>query len=125
MRLKQYKDKVYGVNFGFVFDVTDVKKVPEFLKKKDKKIHKWYLSSMDEEKETKEFAGRTIHNGNNILIILKKEDEHAFLVSVIVHELLHALFFVFGERGIEIQDGGTNEHATYYLDHLVYEALKK
>ncbi len=123
MRFKKYKDKVYGINYCFVFDVVDVTKVQAFLDKKDKKIAKWY-KSLDKEAWS-DFAGRTINSGNNICILLKKEKDYEFMVSVLVHELLHALFFAFGERGIEIQQGGNNEHATYYLDHLVYEALKK
>ena len=124
MKLKKYKDNVYGVNYAFVFGIKDIKKLSPFLKENDKKIYKWYIS-VDTPKEEKDFAGRTIHNGNNILILLKEEKDYAFLVCTLVHELLHSMFFVFGERGVEIQSGGNNEHCTYYLDHLVYEALKK
>lgn len=124
MKLKKYKDKTYGVNYAFVYDIVDIKKLAPFLKRKDKKIYKWYVA-VDTPKEEKDFAGRTIHNSNNILILFKKETDYPFFVSVVVHELLHAMFFVFGERGIEIQSGGNNEHCTYYLDHLVMEVLSK
>lgn len=124
MRFKKFKEPVYGSNYCFIFDVVDIKKVPEFLKKNDKKIYKWYIAQ-DNLKEDKDFAGRTIGEGSNYLILLKKEKDYNYTVSVLVHELLHCMFFVFGERGVEIQDGGNNEHCTYYLDYLVYEALKK
>jgi len=123
MRFKKYNDKVYGINYCFVFDVVDVKKIQEFLDKKDKKIARWY-KSIDVD-NTIPFAGKTIKNTNNILVLIKKDKDASFVIATLVHELLHALFFVFGERGIEIQQGGGNEHATYYLDHLVYEALRK
>lgn len=123
MRFKKYKDKVYGINYCFVFDIVDIKKVPDFLKKKDTKIYKWY-KSINVEHES-EFSGKTIQNGNNMCILLMKEKDTAFLTATIVHELLHCMFFAFGERSVEIQQGGKNEHCTYYLDHLVYEALKK
>lgn len=122
MKFKKYKDVVYGINYCFIFDVTDIKKLPEFIKKNDRKIYKWYIA-IDKD-DRKDFAGRTIHSSNNVMIVLKKEKDYNYLISVLVHELLHSMFFVFGERGVELQDGGSNEHATYYLDHLVYEALK-
>jgi len=122
MKFKKYRDETYGINYCFIFGIKDIKKVPEFIKKHDKKIYKWYMGIEIEEKE---FAGRTIHNSNNIMILLKDSDDQAFLTSVIVHELLHAMFFAFGERGVHLEEGGDNEHATYYLDNLVYQALKK
>ena len=124
MRYKYYRDKVYGVNYHFVFDIKDTKKLPLFIKKNNTKMYKWYTSK-DTPNEDKAFSGRTIQSGNVILILIKNDKDTAFKTATLVHELLHSMFFVFGERGVEIQDGGNNEHCTYYLDHLVYEALKR
>lgn len=126
MKFRKYKDETYGINYCFIFGIKDIKKVPEFIKKHDKKIYKWYMETQEKnESDERDFAGRTIHNSNNIMILLKHTDDTAFLTSVIVHELLHAMFFTFGERGVHLEEGGDNEHATYYLDNLVYQTLKK
>jgi hypothetical protein len=122
MKYKEYKDKVYGVQYIFILDVVDYDKAVNKFKKENKKLYKVFgekLSTYD-----RDFSGVTFINGSNILIMVKENKDKAFKIATIGHELLHASLFAFEGKGVEVDLSKNNEHLTYYFDHLLYEVLK-
>jgi hypothetical protein len=59
-----------------------------------------------------------------------KEDGRVYAIGVFdgnidtfIHELAHAVFFLLGDVGVTLEDGGANEAYTYTAGFLVREAL--
>ena len=44
-------------------------------------------------------------------------------IDTFMHELAHAAFFILGDVGVPVEDGGNNEAYTYLLGFMVREAL--
>ena len=106
-----------------LFTTADHEKIVRYIEKRKK-----YILN-DEEKESLQIsgrAGRTVQLlGKQIIVMVKKEKTSiGFDLCVLVHELIHAVLFVFAFAGHKINER-EEELLPYYVQYLLYEILKE
>jgi hypothetical protein len=83
-----------------------------------------------EDDSTVAFCSSYVHEGTiyNFIYVdvdrVKEYDQN--LERIIDHEIIHMIFFIFKFLGLEIIEGGRNEHFTYlhnYLDEQIWKIL--
>lgn len=129
LKHKFHYDEVYEMGFCFLLNVKDDAEVEKILKRSYPKTWKFYKKEKAEDPlglSIKNCAGKNIQSADRQIIIVRKgkKYDYAYWHSVLAHESLHAVMDTFNRRGVRLASN-PNEHATYYLDHLIRIALEK
>ena len=70
--------------------------------------------------------GMTFYNSSGIsLIYIENEPTTPESISILGHEVLHAVFHLFGYVGVDFIDNSSNETFTYAFDYILKRALTK
>ena len=108
--------EIYPFSIIFSFNQKD---------KKLKKILKKYKIKCKEECTHKDYDGFFLHFENNITLIrLYFYPETPYHLSVLQHEILHAVFYILKQSGIKLSNK-SEEAYTYLLENITQKVLKK
>lgn len=126
---KYYFDNVYRMHYVFLLNVSTDKEVETILKKKYPETWKFYKAErLESSVSIENSGGKCIQGGHRQIIMVKKIEGKpwpAQYYAALAHECLHATFHTFRSRGVKYDDMSHNEHFTYYMDHLIAQAIEK
>ncbi len=130
LKHKYYYDNVYRMAYVFILNVLNDEQVKKILKAKYPETWKFYKKeSADGDLSIEGVGGKCIQGDHRQIIMVKKQTECGYwpaqFYAALAHECLHATFHTFRARGVKYDDRSHNEHFTYYLDHLIAQAIEK
>jgi len=128
LKHKHWYDEIYDVHYVFLLNISKDSQVNEILKKNYKHTYKYYKEQKNNHNVSIEnSSGKNIQSRYRQIILVRKmkKYDHAIWYGILAHECLHAMLYIFNDRGVKNDGTGYNEHFTYYLESLIRKSLEK
>ena len=113
LKIINFYDNIYKEKFSFI--IGDSGQAKKYIKKQ----HNYNT-------DFREFViGKTILISDyGIVVWLKRFNKGTESLGVLLHEVIHAVFFIFESKGIKF-DGDYSEHFVYYCEYIMTTFLGK
>lgn len=116
------------MHYVFLLNVTTDRQVEILLKKKYPETFKFYTKeALESDVSIENSGGKCIQGAHRQIILVQKikgKPWPAQYYAALAHECLHATMHTFRERGVIYNEKSHNEHFTYYMDHLIAQAIE-
>jgi hypothetical protein len=121
---KKHKSQKFFIIDGSIFpyDILVSLEDTESIIKYINNVKKYKLSELEIEKLEMEGGGKTIQLKNRAIVVRvrKEKTQIGFDLPVMIHELSHAVQFIFETTGVEDKSG---ESFAYFIEYLTRKVL--